>query len=238
VTRKAWALELGHADRARSGIAGAVCVFAVAACGGGGTNGAPPDVSLAVTPTQVLFDGGNVVLAASASGSRGIDSVQFFQIVPDVRLLARVDKPPYEWQAAAYGGRADVVTTFVARACDHAGLCTDSNMVSVTSTVGPPPDVSLTVTPTMVFGGGNVMLAATVSASNAIGSVAFFRLDPDPTWLGSVDEPPFEWQAGAYGGARAITTTFGARACDRAGLCTDSNTVFVLSTWICKFPPC
>lgn len=104
--------------------------------------------------------------------------------------------------------------------------------------IGPPPDISLAVTPREVFGGGNVMLAATVSASNGIDSVKFFRVGPDLALLGSVDKPPYEWPALAYGGATTVTTTFSSRACDQAGLCTDSNTVSVTSRWICKLPPC
>jgi len=226
----------GLQSRVRIGIAQALCVLVLEACGGGGSVGPPPDVSLAVTPTQILGTK-NVKLAATTSASNGIDSVKFFRLYPDVALLGSVNTSPYEWQAVAYGGHTTVTTTFGARACDQAGLCTESNIVSVTSSVGPPPEILLAVYPEDVFGGGNVMLTATASASNGIHSVEFFRVSPDGASLGIVDTPPYAQQAVAYGGNRT-STTFSARACDQAGLCTDSNTVSVFSYWICKYPPC
>ena len=104
--------------------------------------------------------------------------------------------------------------------------------------VGPAPEILLTALPPWVFGGGNVTLYATPSASNGLASVTFLRTSPDPMELGSLTAPPWEWPAVAYGGGRTISTVFRARACDQAGLCTESDYATVVSTWLCKFPPC
>lgn len=91
---------------------------------------------------------------------------------------------------------------------------------------GPPPAISLVaVAPATPFRGDPVQLVATVSASNGIDYVSFYRLDYyGPSLLGTVGSPPATWGTSIPVNAGS-TVSYLARACDALGKCTDSQAV-------------
>ena len=104
----------------------------LAACGGGGPAdiGPPPEVSLSVS-TSVALRGEAVELRATAYASNGMDSVKFYRL--DVGLpvlLVTVLSPPPNWVTSVPINAGSSVT-FLARACDQEGFCSDSNLVTV-----------------------------------------------------------------------------------------------------------
>ena len=104
--------------------------------------------------------------------------------------------------------------------------CGGGAYVDVTVPEGPPPDITMVaVAPATPFRGDPVQLVATVSASNGIDYVSFYRLDfYGPTLLGTVGSPPATWDTSIPVNAGS-TVSFYARACDVLGICTDSQAV-------------
>jgi hypothetical protein len=125
---------IGQKGRGRVAIAGTLCLIVLLACGGGGSIGPPPEVSLAADQSWIFMGDNRITLTATVSASNGIESVKFFRVAPVAELLGSVDKPPYEWKTFVYqiyDNRRTVDNVFSSQACDQAGLCTDSNTVNV-----------------------------------------------------------------------------------------------------------
>ncbi len=104
----------------------------LAACGGGSEDtGPPPQVSLSAS-ASLAYRGQGLQLRASAYASNGMEHVRFYRLdygVPPV-LLGSAWSPPPNWNTAVPINAAQSVS-FMARACDLEGLCSDSNIVTV-----------------------------------------------------------------------------------------------------------
>ncbi|MFN9707822.1 MAG: hypothetical protein ACK53K_00400 [Burkholderiales bacterium] len=113
-------------------LVGVPVLLGLAACGGGFEDvGPPPQVSLTVS-TSVAFRGEGLLLRASAYAANGMEHVRFYRLddgVPPV-LLGAVWSPPPNWNTAVPINAGPFVS-FMARACDQEGLCSDSNIVTV-----------------------------------------------------------------------------------------------------------
>ena len=105
---------------------------ALAACGGGYDDvGPPPQVSLGAS-TSVATRGEPIQLRASAYASNGMDHVSFYRLdYNGPFLLGTVWAPPPNWGTSVPINAGESVS-FFARACDLEGLCTDSNVATVT----------------------------------------------------------------------------------------------------------
>jgi hypothetical protein len=104
--------------------------------------------------------------------------------------------------------------------------CGGGVYVDATVTAGPPPTVAVVAVATATpVRGDAVQIVATVSASNGIDYVSFYRLDFNgPTLLGTVGSPPATWDTSIPVNAGG-TVSYYARACDALGECTDSQAV-------------
>lgn len=127
--------------RLRAGLLAVLAATALAACGGGifigyefdGSDGVPPDVSIAVSPTTAAR-GEAVKLVAAASDDQGIDHVSFHRLDGNIQVRLATDCCwPYEWITSVPQTAAGSVSYF-ARATDFAGNQRDSNVVTVTVT--------------------------------------------------------------------------------------------------------
>lgn len=126
-------------------------------------------------------------------------------------------------QRAMQGMRA---ARLAAAAAVLAGLASCGGGVYVDS-VGPPPDISLAVSPTVAQRGQPLQLVAAVSASNGIDYVSFYRIDfGTPVLLGSVTQPPAQWVTSVPINAGSGVSYF-ARVRDFAGYYADSAVVTV-----------
>lgn len=113
-------------------LAGSVMLAGLAACGGGHDDVGPaPEVSLRVS-TSVAERGEPIQLRASAYASNGMDHVRFYRLdYNGPFLLGTVWAPPPNL-ATSVPINAGASVSFFARACDLEGLCTDSNVATVT----------------------------------------------------------------------------------------------------------
>lgn len=104
--------------------------------------------------------------------------------------------------------------------------CGGGVYVEATVVVGPPPTITLSAfAPATPLRGDAVQLDATVSSSNGIDAVYFYRMDfYGPTLLGSVARPPAIWNTSIPVNA-GRSVSYSARACDVLGYCTDSQVV-------------
>ncbi len=107
-------------------------LFSLAACGGGFDDVGPaPQVSLKVS-TSVAFRGEGLLLRASAYAENGMEHVRFYRLddgFPPI-LLGTVWSSPPHWNTSVPINAGSLVS-FMARACDLEGLCSDSNIVTV-----------------------------------------------------------------------------------------------------------
>ena len=104
--------------------------------------------------------------------------------------------------------------------------CGGGVYVDATVAEGPPPSITLAaVASATPVRGDAVQLVATVSASNGIDYVNFYRMDYyGPALLGAVGRPPATWDTSIPVNAGS-TVSYYARACDALGKCTDSQVV-------------
>lgn len=111
----------------------ALAAAALAGCGGGyvEASGPPPDISMTAS-TSVAMRGEPIRLVAAASASNGMDSVDFYRIDPtwDTRL-GSIYGPPVQFDTSI-PVNAGASVSYYARACDVAGYCTNSQVVTVT----------------------------------------------------------------------------------------------------------
>ncbi|CAD5372994.1 conserved hypothetical protein [Rubrivivax sp. A210] len=119
----------------RAALAAAL-VLPLVGCGGGlyidigDIWGPPPDVSL-VASSDFAQRGEFIRLSAAASAVNGLDQVSFYRIDPGVDTrLATLSGPPFQIETAIPANAGRTVSYF-ASACDDAGFCTDSAVVTV-----------------------------------------------------------------------------------------------------------
>jgi hypothetical protein len=119
--------------RALRAGAAALLLLLTAGCGGGiyfESDGPPPDISLAASPTFAQR-GQAVQLAAAVSAPNGVDYVDFYRIdFGRSVLLGTVYQPPAKWNTAV-PINAGASVAFYARVCDQAGYCTNSAVETV-----------------------------------------------------------------------------------------------------------
>ena len=90
-----------------------------------------------------------------------------------------------------------------------------------------PPAISIAASPDVAFLGEPVRLVAAVTADNGIDYVTFYRIDfGGSTPLGTLYSPPAQLDTRIPSNAGRSVSYF-ARACDRAGYCTNSRAVTV-----------
>ena len=113
-------------------LAGSAMLAGLAACGGDYDEVWPaPEVSLRVS-TSVAIRGEPIQLRASAYASNGMDHVRFYRLdYNGPFLLGTVWAPPPNL-GTSVPINAGASVSFFARACDLEGLCTDSNVATVT----------------------------------------------------------------------------------------------------------
>lgn len=115
------------------GVLMAVAALALAGCGGGvyvTAYGPPPEISLAASTNQTVL-GQPIRLIGAVSSSNGMDYVDFYRIDPtqDTRL-GTVYGPPVQFDTSI-PLNAGYSVSYYARACDVAGYCTNSQVVTV-----------------------------------------------------------------------------------------------------------
>jgi hypothetical protein len=92
---------------------------------------------------------------------------------------------------------------------------------------GPPPAISIAVSPDVARRGDPLRLVAAVTADNGIDYVTFYRIDfGASTALATLYAPPSQLDTRVPSNAGNSVSYF-ARVCDRARYCTDSRAVTV-----------
>ena len=110
--------------------------LSLAGCGGSlylswGNTDVPPQVSLAVAPTQASA-GQQVQLVAAVSDNSGVARVEFFRLVSSGSVSLGTDNgEPYQLVATLPAGATGSVQ-FFARAISQGGQTRDSNLATVT----------------------------------------------------------------------------------------------------------
>jgi len=114
----------------------ATAALALVGCGGSlylgwGNTDVPPQVSIAVAPTQASA-GQLVQLVAAVSNDSGVARVEFFRLVSSGSVsLGSDNSAPYQLGATLPAGATGSVQ-FFARAISQGGLTSDSNLATVT----------------------------------------------------------------------------------------------------------
>ena len=223
-------------------LAGAL--FAVAGCGGGGseppatpTNSAPSVTLAGANANQIFAAGAEIVLRADVTDADGtVSKVEFFE--SDTKLGEATAAPfEFRWVGATTGTH-----TIIARATDNGGAISMSG--SLTVNVDPPvvPNAVPTITivaPANASGSNAPATLTWVAQANdsdgTIANVEFFRVDPAAVVLDAttrIDTGTFNAATSAYelqtSNWAAGSHTVVARATDDDGATATSATVQVI----------